>query len=83
MAESTQRESKWRPNMWVVVDGVSVGVLFSIGDLCEIHLVDDNGDNTKVIQRPLSSLRQAKYAEIPSKRMGISIQQARKLGYGS
>lgn len=70
----------WRPNMWVVTpDGV--GIIFKLGKICEIHLVDENGVTVLVREYNILSLRQAKFLEIPKARRGFSKETAASLGY--
>jgi hypothetical protein len=69
--------------MWVVDNG-NVGILCSIGSVCEVHYVDTvSGETIYSEGRPLGSLRQCKYIEIPECRRGLTQEQAEVLGYGS
>jgi hypothetical protein len=77
---STQKT--WRTGMWVVYQD-RVGVLFALGDPCEVHYTNPTtGENTDVGRVPMSGLRQARYPEIPSVRRLISAEKALELGYG-
>lgn len=82
--EPTHVLKNWRTGMWVVASSNRIGVLFSIGDSCLVHLVDrQSGETVEQISCPITELRQAKYGEIPECRRGITKQQAEALGYGT
>ena len=73
-------KSTWRNNMWVMTPE-GVGILFQMGVPCVVHIVDKlTGETTKVIKVDPSTIRQAKYAEIPENRRG-SVERANQLGY--
>ncbi len=74
----------WRNGMWVVASSNRVGVLYRLGDPCEVHLVDrQSGETVEQIYCPLTELRQAKFGEIPECRRGITKERAEALGYGT
>jgi len=74
----------WRSGMWIVTDTNEVGILVTVSDPCEIHLIDlVTGETNKVISVPLSTIRQAVWEEIPLCRRNISIETGKALGYGS
>ena len=74
----------WRNGMWVVASGNRVGVLYKLGDPCEVHLVNPTtGETTNQISCQLTELRQAKFGEIPECRRGITKERAEALGYGT
>jgi hypothetical protein len=73
-------KSTWRNNMWVMTtDGI--GILFTLGDTCEVHLVNEDGSTKLCNFYPLLSLRQAFWNEIPASRRGINKETANGLGY--
>lgn len=70
----------WRNNMWVVTpDGP--GIIFKLGVESEVHLTDGSGHTIGVKIYPTTSLRQAKFTEIPAARRKCSKEQAHVLGY--
>lgn len=70
----------WRTNMWVVTpDGV--GIIFKLGKICEIHLVDSEGLTVLIRDYDILFLRQAQFAEIPKARRQFSKEVANSLGY--
>jgi hypothetical protein len=75
-------KSQWRNNMWVMSQ-YGVGILFTYGQMCTVHLVDNKtGETTGVISAPLQALRQAKFKEIPEvRRVGFTSEKAKLLGY--
>ena len=74
---------QWRLNMWVIVD-TRPGILVSIGNPCQVDMVDANtGETTLSLAVGLDALRQAKYHEIPTCRRNISLEAALELGYGT
>ena len=68
--------------MWVMTED-GVGVLFKLGTwTSEIHLVDEEDGTTKLITtKSTSSIRQARYEEIPLCRRGASKEWFNKRGY--
>jgi len=74
----------WRTGMWVKDSNNKTGILFSIGDSCIVHLVNQQtGETVGQLSCPLTELRQAAYLDIPECRRGITKEQAEALGYGS
>ena len=75
----------WRPGMWVVASGNRIGILFELGETCGVHLVErSTGATIDEISVPLTSLRQAKFGEIPEcRRIGLTKEKAEVLGYGT
>lgn len=70
--------------MWVQTQQNQTGILFVLGETCEVHLVNrTTGETIQSIQVPLGELRQAKWGEIPECRRGITKKQAEALGYGT
>lgn len=80
--ESTVFKSQWRNNMWVM-SPYGVGILFKLGPMNDVHLVDvKTGETTSCISVTLENLRQAKLEEIPEcRRNGITLERANYLGY--
>ena len=69
--------------MWVICNN-RIGILTKLDSLCEVHLTDSiTGENVAVETVPLTSLRQARWLEIPEKRRMISAEKALELGYGA
>jgi hypothetical protein len=79
-----QPSRNWRTNMWVMHAG-KVGILFAFKDDGAIfHEVNrDNGETVAEYFVSLDALKQAGYYEVPSCRMSVDKETARKLGYGS
>jgi hypothetical protein len=78
---STIQMVQFRQNMWVMTPR-GVGILFRIGSPCEVHLVSEaNGHTIDIISADLSTIRQARYDEIPGSRQGIDRDRAKSLGY--
>jgi hypothetical protein len=73
-------KSLWRNNMWVM-SPKGVGILFKMGQPCEVHIVDDQGLTVSTVLLPLEQLRQATFNEIPHPRRGVSEERAKLLGY--
>ena len=78
-------KKNWRVGMWVQTQDNKTGILFKLGDTCEIHIVDrTSGETVEVVQEVIEHVRQAKWGEIPEcRRRGITKEQAEALGYGS
>lgn len=72
-----------RKGMWVVDGDGRVGIANAIGadGMAELHLVDDAGMTTLVLQVPIDSLVQARYREIPEPRRTVSRERFAELGY--
>lgn len=73
---------QWKTGMWVVYQ-TKPAILVAIGIPCTIHLVDEVGLTTSELQVGIEQLRQATYSEIPQSRRGITLEQAKELGYGA
>lgn len=86
---STEREQVvipkgWRVGMWVMSPDQRQGIIYKIGETCEVHIVDTStGETKESLSCPLGGLRQLKWAEIPECRRGITKEQGEALGYGS
>lgn len=80
--ESSVFKSQWRNNMWVM-SPYGIGILFKLGQMCDVHLVDvKTGETLSCISVTLENLRQAKLEEIPPcRRNGITQERANYLGY--
>jgi hypothetical protein len=79
--KSSLQMVSFRENMWVMTPQ-GVGILFKIGQPCDIHLVNETtGETIKNINFLISDLRQARFHEIPASRQGISKEKATALGY--
>jgi hypothetical protein len=63
------RQYGLRPARWVVVDGTKAGILTGLRDgVARVMLVDWDGFDIDVVERPAGDVRQAWYDEIPAKR---------------
>ena len=73
----------WRQGMWVMCND-RIAILYKIGEPCLIHYVDSaSGETISEEATSLNNLRQARYVEIPTCRMGLSPEKALELGYGA
>ena len=73
----------WREGMWVMHDN-RVAILFALSSTVNIHYVDAiTGNTISALEVPISSLRQARYLEIPECRRNIPEEVAKGLGYGA
>jgi hypothetical protein len=73
----------FRPGMWVVA-AERVGVLKSMNEfgVCAVMLVDADGFNFVEMQVPAAELRQAKFSELPTKRVAhLTPEQLERMGY--
>jgi hypothetical protein len=75
----------WKQGMWVMITVTNKpAILFRLGESCEVHLVNpQTGVTVEKQDVPLTGLRQAKWAEIPLCRRGITQEEGKALGYGS
>ncbi len=72
----------WKAGMWVVFD-TKIAILVDVNTICTIHMVNDKGETTEAKQISIESLRQATYSEIPLVRRGLTLEQAKELGYAA
>jgi hypothetical protein len=73
----------WRTGMWVMYEN-RIGIIFKLGEACEIHFTDpESGDTIAIEQVHINGLRQARWIEIPAKRRGFTQEKALELGYGA
>lgn len=69
----------WRTHMWVMTpDGV--GIIFRLGVVSTIHLVDNKGETFAIKDFNMNAIRQAKFEEIPACRR-CNPEHAKMLGY--
>lgn len=79
-SETEVVKSMWRNNMWVM-SPKGVGIIFKLGDQCEVHLVNSDGTTKESVLLPVLQLRQATWDEIPAARQMVTRERGLYLGY--
>lgn len=73
----------WRTGMWVMYQD-KLAILTKLDVPCEIHYVDKiTGETIGLANVPLETLRQARWAELPTHRSKITPEEGKVLGYGA
>ena len=73
--------SDWRNGMWVMTKK-GIGIVFKLGYMSEVHLVNELGETIGATLEHQQAMRQATLAEIPkSRKVGLSVERAAQLGY--
>ena len=83
--KSVPQERAWKKGMWVShTETGETGIIFQLGNICEIHYVDVvSGETIRKETVDIQLLRQARWVEIPVCRRFISEEKGKELGYGS